>query len=189
MCANIGGNCMGDMAITLADAGAIANIAGGLSTLIALVLATIGAKIAYSQIVENREAAALDAFLEYMKTILDNSHFDQPDFQSISQDKSDYIKYKRFVAYALTACERIFLYSKGQRYWLNTVQSHVNRHCDYILTDDFSHYIPHYSPEMCAIFNEFRTARGASFVARSQRSEEVGTDPSASPHNPDAIAA
>lgn len=134
----------------------MATIAGGLSSALGVVFVMIAAAYARREIIENREAAALDAFLAYMKTILDNHQFDEPDFDEISQDSDLYTKYRRYVGYAFTACERVLLYGRGQDYWANTVLHHVRRHRRYISTPLFDGYLDHYSPEMRKILVDVR---------------------------------
>lgn len=146
----------------LLDFSSIANIIGGLSAFAAVVVGTIAALVARRQLIANREAAALDAFLDYMKTVIDHHKFDEPDFAVISADKDLYIRYRRFVGYALTACERVLLYGGGQAYWEQTVKSHVRRHREYIKTELFEKYLDHFSPEIRRILVEIRSEPGSS---------------------------
>jgi hypothetical protein len=140
----------------------LANILGGFSALAALIIGTIAAFVARDQIVANREAAALDAFLAYMRTVIDHCEFDEPDFAKLTQDEGTYTRYRRFVGYALTACERVLLYSRGQYYWRKTVRSHIRRHREYIKTDLFEGYIDHFSPEIQKLLIEARAEVGPS---------------------------
>lgn len=161
------------------DLATFASILGGVATFVAVILAIIGSLIAWGQLLESREAAALDAFLEYMKTLaLECCDFDEPDLRALQKNGPEYLRYRRFVGYALTACERVLLYSRGQKYWRETVKSHVRRHKDYIRTELFAGYINHYAPAMQKIILEVRTEPGSA-----------QSDPLADPHATVATAA
>lgn len=146
----------------LSDLQILANVLGGFSAFIALVLGVVAAVMARAQIIAAREASALDAFLDYMKAIIEHHAFDEPDMTAIENDASLYTQYRRFVGYALTACERVLLYSRGQSYWVETVKSHVRRHKQYVCSELFSRYLNHYAPAMRKILEEVRAEGGTS---------------------------
>lgn len=148
----------------------------GVAALAGVLLAAIAALVAWQQLQTHKRAAALDMFGAYLRTAFDNPELSEPNFEDIQRDEVVFRQYRRYVAMALTACERVLLYSPKEDYWGETIAFHVWLHRHDIITDYFKGVnFPLYSSEMKALFRRVRAEAFKDAPLRQMLAQDVET--------------
>jgi hypothetical protein len=106
------------------------------AAVVALLLATLAAAIAWLQVRETRnsekEADAQESFRSYLQLCLNNPQLAYPDYQEIKKDDLERKKYEWFVASLLAASEKIIASVKNDQRWIDTIKLNVGYHKEFL---------------------------------------------------------
>ncbi|QGZ96620.1 hypothetical protein [Terricaulis silvestris] len=139
----------------------LAQIVGGVATAVGVILAVVTAFFALAQLRISNEIAAQDAYAGLLRNMVDFPEFSPPAYEVVRSDPTSYARYKRYVAYVFTVCERVLLSAGRGAYWRETVAYYVCQHVDHVRSVDFrnNHY-SHYSLAMRRVLDSI-ALRGA----------------------------
>jgi hypothetical protein len=134
---------------------ALAQIIGDLATAAAAVIAICAAAFALWQVRLSHRLAAHDAYSDLLKTMLEYPEFARPNYLQICTDEIAYQKYKRYVGYLFTVCERMLIAEPRTSYWLTTVRYFLKCHIEHLRSEDFrENHLYHFCPRMRNIMIE-----------------------------------
>jgi hypothetical protein len=127
----------------------VAQVIGDTSTAIAVVVALFTIRFAYVQIRLNNSLAAHDSYSELLKTMIEYPQFANPNYVEICMNDLSYQRYKRYVGYLFTVCERVLRAEPRTEYWQATVKHFLRQHSTHLRSTDFNqNHFEHFSPEM-----------------------------------------
>jgi hypothetical protein len=109
----------------------------------AAIIAIIGARIALQQIREAREqtrgareigwnADAQESYRSYLEVCVNNPSLASPKYQEIKKDAAELEKYGWFVAYLLSASEKILAVAVNEEEWISTIKLNIGYHREFL---------------------------------------------------------
>jgi hypothetical protein len=106
----------------------------------AAAIALIGACIAFRQIREAREigwnADAQESYRSYLEVCVNNPSLASPKYQEIKKDPIKLERYGWFVAYLLSASEKILAVAVDETEWLRTIELNIRYHKEFLSDKD-----------------------------------------------------
>jgi hypothetical protein len=122
---------------------------GGFATAFGVIFGLAAVWHGLVQIKTTTRLAAHDVYCNFVGWAIQHPEYFPPNYNDISRDPIAYAKYKRFIAYLLTVCERLVLAEQDHRYWLGTVAFYIEQNVDHLGSEDFTvNHLPHYSPPL-----------------------------------------
>jgi len=105
-----------------------AQIAPGLTPLVAALAVFVAWSQLRSNRVNQRETTAKGAFREYLKLAFDKQEFANPDYAALKADPNKLDQYHWFLAYLLWTCEEVLSYTKDDKIWRANLFANLNQH-------------------------------------------------------------
>jgi hypothetical protein len=137
---------------------ATASVLSAAATVLAVVVAVAGARIALQQIGASREAAALSAWNDYLRLCFENPAYACADqarkvvpngLKGLEKNPSvEAEKYQWFISIVLNSCEQVLLSMPNVEEWRSTLVDQVHYHAEAIQQLWHGGWAEGYSPKM-----------------------------------------
>jgi hypothetical protein len=128
---------------------AFAQTIGGFATSLGVLLALATLWHGLRQLKAGARLAAHDVYCNFVGVMMNYPEYFPPNYAKITHDPLVFARYKRFIAYLLTVCERMLLTEQETKYWVKTVEFYIQQNLEHLASEDFrTNHLPHYSLEM-----------------------------------------